>query len=247
MTRRARFSRTRGFTLLELMLAVTIGLLVVASSIGIFLNIKLSLLSQDAQAQVQDAQRQAITLLRTTIQSAGYFVNPTLATRDEALPASTSANADGTTFLAAQSIVGADVPVGKSVQASVNLRFQTASGDGVMNCRGETNTSGAPVLYVNSLTVNANNELTCSVNGAAAVPVLSNVSSMSVRYGVDTDTPAQFSANPGVDTYLSAAKVTEKKLWGQVLTVEVKLVFINSSTPTLTRPWVQLIHLPNHV
>jgi type IV pilus assembly protein PilW len=229
----------QGFTLIELMLAITLGLLVVAGSMAIFLNIKLSYTSQDQQAQTQDTERQAIAMLTTTVQSAGYFVNPVSFTRDTALPVTTVANPDGTVFAAAQSVAGS---TDKAGQSTLNVRFQTDSGDGVMNCIGGTNTSGASAIYVNSFAISASNELTCSVNGATAQPLLDNVAGMTVLYGVDTDTAAQFDASPTVDTYLTAAQVTAASQWGRVLTVQVTLTFTNSS-----RPWVQLINLMNHV
>jgi type IV pilus assembly protein PilW len=51
---------------------------------------------------------------------------------------------------------------------TLTARFMTANGDGILNCQGQSNTSGANVVYVNSFAVNVNNELTCAINGGAA-------------------------------------------------------------------------------
>ena len=85
-------STQQGFTLIELMVAITVGMLVVASAIGVFANIKLSYISQNTQVQMQDAQRQAVAMLTTTVQAGGYFVNPGIATRSDAYKANRKNN-----------------------------------------------------------------------------------------------------------------------------------------------------------
>ena len=231
--------RHQGFTLIELMVAITIGMLVVASAVGVFANIKLTYVNQNTQVQMQDAQRQAVAMLTTTVQAAGYFVNPGLTTRSDALPASSTANADGTTFASGQIVSGTD----GSTNDTLNVRFQTASGDGVFNCNGGTNSTGYAQVYINAFAVNTSNELTCSVNGGTAFPILSGVASMVVEYGLDrTDSDNDFTYNPRVDTYLNATNVASLGLWNRVLTVRVTLNFVNGN-----QSWVQVINLMNQV
>jgi type IV pilus assembly protein PilW len=234
-----------GVTLIELMVSIAIALFLVAGLTVLFMNMRTTFTSQDQTSQVQDSERVAVTMLTTTVQSAGYFVDPVNIARVSALH-STTANPDGTTFPDGLGIIGTS---GVGTSDTVNVRYQTAPGDGVMNCLGASNpaTSGSPALWINSFSVNAANELTCAVNGGAATTLVSNVSSMTVLYGVDTN------GDGNVDTYLNAAAVSAASLWGNVQTAQFSLSFVNlmNSRPgaivTMPQPWVQTISLMNNL
>lgn len=238
-----------GFTLIELMVAIALSLFVVSGLAILFVNLKTTFTSQDQQAQVQDSQRLAITMLTTTIQSAGYFIDPINNTQAAALPGSAVNNPDGTGFSAAQGIVGTSGTAGPAgTSDTLNVRFQTASGDGVMNCLGGSNPASAasPVVWVNSFAVNASNELTCAVNGGAAVALVGNVAQINLLYGVDT------TGDGTVDTYLSASAITLASLWNNVHSAKLTVSFVNlmssnsSAIVTLPQPWVQTISLMNN-
>lgn len=245
-------TRQAGFTLVELMVVIAITLFVAAGLIGLILNMRTTFTSQDQLAQVQDSERLVVTMITTTVQSAGYFIaydstTKTSYTLADALPASLSANPDGTNFTAGQIISGTDGTNGTN--GTVNVRYQTASGDGLMNCQGSSNpaTSGASTIWVNSFAVNANNELTCAVNGGAAIPLVSNVARMTILYGVDID------SDGSVDTYLNATAISAASLWGNVKTAQFTLSFVNlmNSKPgaiiILPQPWIQTISLMNAI
>lgn len=234
-----------GFTMIELMVSIAIALFIVAGLTVLFINMRTTFTSQDKLSQLQDSQRLAVTMLTTTVQSAGYFVDPVNNTSIGALPTTLVANPDGTTYAAGQGISGTS----GGGSDTVNVRYQTASGDGLMNCLGASNpvASGVPAVWVNSFAVNASNELTCAVNGGAAVALVSNVARMTVLYGVDTDGDGK------ADTYLNAAAISSAGLWGNAYTAQFTLSFINlmNSTPgasvTLPQPWVQTISLMNNL
>ena len=239
-----RHRRQRGLSLVELMVSITIALFIALGLSLLYVNMKSSFNAQNQMAQLQDAERLAATMLTTTVQSAGYFTNPTVNTRVAMLPASTAANADGTSFAAGVGITGSGSQSSTAIQ-TIDVRFQSASGDGLMNCQGQTNTSGSNQVWINTFTVNASNELTCSVNGNAAVTLVNNVASMTVLYGVDVS---------GAQTdyaYLDAATITTANLWGRVRTAQITLTFLNplanqtGGSPTMPNPWVQTIALTN--
>ena len=238
-----------GFTLVELMVAIALGLFIVAGLTTLFINMKTTFVSQDQQTQVQDSQRLVITMLTTNIQSAGYFIDPTNNTQADALPASTTNNPDGTRFSAAQGIVGTSRAAGSAALSDTfNVRYQTAGGDGVMNCLGGSNPSSAtaPATWINSFAVNANNELTCAVNGSPAVALVSNVAQISLLYGVDT------TGEGNADTYLAASAVTNANLWNNVHSAKLMVRFVNlmdsnaSAVVALPQPWIQTISLMNN-
>jgi type IV pilus assembly protein PilW len=214
-TRDARFTRTSnfgfrvkyrraGFTLIELMIAITITLFLVAGVVGIVMSVRGTFKTQDGLTQIQETQRFFLTAVDNTVRLAGYFVNPLVDTSTSALPATTTANPDGTIFIAGQSIGGT---TGSGANSdSVNVRYQVANNDGLMNCQGDTNSTGASLVWSNSFAVNASHQLTCTISvngGAPGTPVIlvDNVATVKILYGVDTD------GDNSVDKYLSSADV----------------------------------------
>ncbi|MQQ99797.1 PilW family protein [Glaciimonas soli] len=236
---RKKNPKTSGFTLIELMIAITIGLFMIAGMIAIVISMKGSFNTQGQLSNVQDSQRFSLTVLDNTIRTAGYFPNPTSILSAAALPATSTANPDGTTFAAAQGIVGT---TGTSPASdTINVRFQSASGDGLMDCQGDTNTSGSSVIWTNSFAINAANQLTCvvSVNGGTpGTPsvLVDNVASISVLYGVNTINKVN-----SVDTYLPASAVAN---WAQVMSTQITITFLDlvNATPTKAPTLPPLVH-----
>ena len=66
-----RGAREKGFTLIELMIALTLGILVVAGVIGVFLSNKRTYTTNNSLAQVQDNTRVAFELLARDAREAG--------------------------------------------------------------------------------------------------------------------------------------------------------------------------------
>ena len=241
---RARASQRRshpsGFSLVELLIAIFITLFLVAGMLGIIVSMRGSFSTQDQLERIQENERFALTVLDNTIRDAGFFSNPTATTSAVAFPVPPTANPDGTTFVASQVVSGTTGPA--SASDTVNVRFQTSSGDGLMNCLGDTNTSGGVVTWTNSFAVNASNQLVCavSINGGAAstaVVLVDNVASMKVLDGVDTN------ADGSADKYVTSSGITAPPAWTDVSSVQLKITFqdlINSKTgmpvslPTLT-------------
>jgi len=241
-------ARQFGFSLVELMVALTIALFMLGAVLSMYLSIKNTFNSQNSFAQLQDSERLALTMLTTTLQSAGYFVNPLTNTAATALPAATVTRADGSSsvFAAGQAVVGTGDGTGiGSSSDTIAVQYQTANGDGLMNCQGASNTSGAPAVYFNSFAVNANNELTCTVGTGSAVVLGSNIYQMSIRYGVDTD------GDGVMDTYLPASGVIAAALWANVYTAQITLTFLDptaskpGSPVAMPKPVVQTINLMN--
>ena len=219
-----------GFSLVEMLIAIFITLFLVAGMLGIIVSMRGSFSTQDQLERIQENERFALTVLDNTIRDAGFFSNPTTTTAAMAFPATVTANPDGTTFVASQSVSGT---TGASTGSdTVDVRFQTASGDGLMNCLGDTNTSGAAVTWTNSFAVNASNQLVCSVstNGGApgtAVVLVDNIASMKVLYGVDTN------ADGSADKYVASSAINTAPAWTDVSSVRLQITFqdlINSKT-----------------
>lgn len=206
-----------GFTLVELMIALLIGLFLLGALIGIVQGNRRVFADQNQLAQLQDSERMAMTLMTDVIQSAGYFPDPTTNVATTSLPAAAP-------FAAGQSITGtynAATP-----GDTISLRYQTfsgaaGSGDGILNCSGQSNTTGSNQVYVNTFQV-TNGQLVCTL-GATTYNLVSGVTNLTVLYGVKTNVAT---TGNDIDTYLNANQMTAA-YWGRVIAVMVKLTFTN--------------------
>jgi type IV pilus assembly protein PilW len=234
-----RVRHQAGVTLVEMMVALTIGLFVALALGAIFVNAKSAFLAQDALANLHDNERLGISILTTEVQLAGYYPDPSMRMPTDALPVDDNPQSP-VQFAAGQGISGATGADGAS--DALGIRFVSASGDGLMNCQGSVNSGGANLLVTNVFTINAGNQLQCAVNGNAPVALVNNVSGMTVLYGTDS------SASGNIDKYLSASAVTAAGLWGQVKSVQVRLTFASQfdatqvgAAATGSATWVQNI------
>src|SRR5258705_13046112 len=121
----SRMHLQSGFGLVELLIAIAIALFLLLGVSVAFINMKTAFTSQDQLAQLQDSERLALTVLTTTVQSAGYYPDPVLATAADNLPAATGGYG---TFADGQGIVGT---TGTSPASdTLTTRYVSASGDG---------------------------------------------------------------------------------------------------------------------
>jgi len=229
-TQRSRKLNTphRGMTLVEFMVAITIGVMFLLAMGALFLSFKRTSQSQSGIAQLQDDQRMAMTILSQIIQSAGYFPNQASSTLSAALP-SDSTTISGVSFSAGQMLQGA-AGSASSVPDTLYIRYQTAQNDGVINCQGGSNASAGTMVYINQLSVASSTlQMTCGLNGAAAVGLIGGVnasasastpctkvgylgiSNIKFLYGMDV------SGSGSVTQYASAGAVTN---WANVYSVQ---------------------------
>lgn len=244
--------RQRGFTLVELMVAVGIGLAIALGFAVSFVSLKGTWGTQDKLAQLQDNERLAMSFLTSSIEQAGYYPDSATQTRAVALPGFTDATYGTTT--AGQFLKGTDSA--GSVPVSLSTIYGTKGGDGVLTCQGATNTTSPAVavavrntFYVDATKHTLNCIVTTSVptsgmDGSSA-PLISGVDSMSVVYAVDTDSTPDGKA----DKYLPAGSMTAAN-WANVKAVRLTVRFINpnpvASAPTATIDWTQTINLMNN-
>jgi type IV pilus assembly protein PilW len=208
--------RARGFTLIELMIAISVGLFLIAGLLIILQNVGRTHRNQNALAQLQDSQRVAMTLIGEVVEAAGYFPDPTTYTLGAALP---SSPLGGATLAAGQALYGTRAAADPG--DTLTVRFATTMNDTIINCVGGTNTTETIHTYVNTFSVK-DGQLQCSLDSAAAVPLISGLKRMDVLYGVKR----LVSDDNNVDTYVRADVMTAAD-WSNVSSVRVKLTFEN--------------------
>jgi len=212
--------RQRGATIVELMVALTVGMLVLLMAGAMLLSANAAYLAQVEAAALDDAGRYALELITRAARQAS-FVNWE---RDDDSADASMAPAglrglDARTLArASNAIDGADNPPGDVVNGSdvLALRFagagNAAGGDGsVLNCAGfgvGRYQEGWSIFYVGRNAA-GEAELRCKYRANvswSADAIVGGIDTFQVLYGLDTDTPADGVANE----YVSAAVLDER-------------------------------------
>jgi type IV pilus assembly protein PilW len=212
----------RGFTLVELMISILIGLFLVGGLLTLVQAMKRTNVSQSGLSQLQENERMAMTLITDVIQSTGYYHTPLTNSAAAAFPATGS-------FAAGQDLLGAGTYPSAAPGHSITVRYQTLGTDNVINCTGNVSTVAA--TFTNTFSIANGNlmcQLTVTIAGTTtvypAVPLFAGRYNMQIYYGVQTNTAV---SNNSVDAYLDAPTVTAGSYWSAVKSVKVTLRFIN--------------------
>jgi type IV pilus assembly protein PilW len=221
----------KGFTLIEIMIALLIGIFLLGALLTIVQTNRAVFGNQNQLAQLQDSERMAMTLMADVIQSAGYYPDAAISnTQALAFPAAV-ATATAAAFASGQPISGTYAAADPGDVISV--RYMTKPGDGILNCSGQSNPSGsgANKRYVNTFQV-LNGQLVCTDQAGAPYNLVSGVTNstgamgvihLTVLYGVKTNLAT---AGNNVDTYLRADQMNATN-WNNVISVFVALDFTN--------------------
>jgi type IV pilus assembly protein PilW len=209
-----------GFTLVELMIALLIGLFLTGGVLTLVGAMKRTSTSQTGLSQLQDNERIAMSLIAGIIQSAGYYPDPVANTSATFFAATTTSPV----FASGQAITGSGA---STANDSISVRYTTSGSDQLINCTG--NTSAAQQTWTNTLTVDtATGTLQCvlliGTTAQPAVQLISGVTNLKILYGVQANTSL---SNNSVDTYLDAPAVSAGGYWDKVLSVKVTLSFVH--------------------
>ena len=197
-----------GFTLIELMVAVTIGLLLTLVVANLFLGSRATYQTTDELSRMQENIRFAYQVLTRTVHLAAFRSSPNTFANVIFDPAN-------------QAVTGTEG--GGTAPDSFTVRFQ-GSGNGagapdgsIVNCQGVEVDAG--VMTVSTFTIaagaNGGNALWCN-NGGGAVEVVSDVDNMQILYGEDTN------GDMVADRYIPANSVTN---FDNVISIRAALLF----------------------
>lgn len=196
----------RGFGLVEMMVATTIGLFLILGLGAIFFSMRQTSIARQGLSDLQNSERMAMTFLGASIQGAGFYPNQFSTTAVTQFPIAGS-------FLAGQSILGTGSGVGTD---TLSVRFKTPLAGDPASIQGCSTGMVANTLYTDAFSVSGGN-LVCTENGTA-ITLVAGVQGMSVLYGVDP------TSSGSVTSYLPATSVTN---WALIKTVSITLQFTN--------------------
>ena len=240
----------RGYSLIELAVAMVIAVFLLGGLFSILQSTRKTSTDQAVLAQLQDNERMAMTMLTHTIQNTGYFPDPLGTTAVTAFPSDT-------TFATAGQVMtgGTNTMTGGSGD-TITVRYQAESTGVVLGCLGTADSVGTAheyQLFVQTDPAPATtSSLYCIKDGGSQVALVPNVSKMELTYGVDTTGGAN--ALNGVTAYIPTANMSST-YWPNVYTVTIKLTFPNplynlpgqsntGQAPSIT--FTRVIGLPAH-
>jgi type IV pilus assembly protein PilW len=243
----ARLHGQRGFSLIELSIAILIALFLIGGVIVVEQGVHRSYQDDSGFAQLEDEERFAMSILTEAVESAGYYPDPTTNVPNSTvlMPVTSSTpQSVSIPFAGAQSIVG--IYQSASPNDSIAARFVAGPVANVDLCTGSATTNG--VEYTSYLYVSTASDgkpyLYCELATAgswAASPVqlVSGIKNMQIMYGVNTSGAGSYD----VQTYMFASDVTTGGYWPAVSSVKVTLTVTNpiaseagqQSTVTFTR------------
>jgi len=220
----------RGFTMIELLISIVIGLFLLTGLSLIFISNKISFTTQNGLAQLQNNQLFAINMMTNVIQSAGYYPNPQTNSTSSNLPANAGVSVSITNGTSSSTLTVSYPPMGALSGGSINGSDSiSVRSIGAMNCTGNTSSH----LVSSTFSVDSHNNLQCTTWDITLCPnacssnccpptqtLVTGVNGMTVLYGVS---PASDSATQ----YMTAAQVTTNNMWGRIMSVRLTLNFVN--------------------
>jgi type IV pilus assembly protein PilW len=230
---RRKQPQEHGFTLIELMISVTIALFLIGGAVAIVGHTGSTFKAQTQLAQLADNERLAMSFMAEMIESGGYFPNPKLYQASSVMPV-----VAGTFAAAGQAFFGTHsttAPNWDQMWVRFGAGYDGVTSDNVYGCTGSRNTTVNPYdTYWNFFKVDtAASQLTCTftpTNGAGTavtVPLVNGVTKMVILYGVKKNPADTLSCT---DTYLNASQMAAAD-WLTVCSVSVQLTFANPIIP----------------
>lgn len=252
MNQNNRNTNQSGFSLVELMISLVIGLVIVGAVITIFLSNARAQSFQQSQITLQENSRYMHLFFGSVIRQTGFLPMNTaggdlIQQKTVIFPAETS---DIKFATDGQVIGGVETTTSGVANDAFSIRYQVDSM--TVNCFGETTTAASmpqDSLERNTYRINADGFLECerlnSIKGAETQTIIGSnqgrmnqqllLTEMLVRYGQDTDDDGN------VDTMSRANAVGD---WTRVRTIEV-LLSLQAGNELNTKTVSYFYDLPN--
>lgn len=214
MTKTSR--RQLGFNLVELLVAMAIGLLVLLAVSSVFVSTRSSSRGQDAVSRLQENLRFSFDALGGAVRRAGYRYDPD-ALYDGPNGFLANANVDGISFVAGQYVGG--------TASKLVIRYWGAKDGLSRDCTGAAVPAGSAssTPYSESWYVSGGN-LVCKVNTNAAQTIIEGVEQIRFEYGENTGGAAD--STRGVDVYrTNPASVSD---WTDIAAVRVEILLASA-------------------
>ena len=243
----------RGFTIVEFMVAVAIGLIISLVIGQVFVGSRQSFSSQDDAARMQETMRYASQILTRNIRLSGYRNNAGL-DPNGIFPKATTPAITGADNVATAGLPFGTNPVAPTaaspvvVPDTITLRYQgsgsgTAADGTIVDCIGSSidfgfmasNTFGIrPVTKPDGM---LSSSLFCSTDGGTTWPLanelIADVDNIQILYGIDTDNDGSANAYVRINDVADIDTVVSVRVWLLMRSPTASNINITSATYSL--------------
>ena len=206
-----RLSKQSGMSLIEVMIAMTIGLIILVALGYFFIGSMNINRTTDDVSRMQESGRNALELMGRAIRQAGYRRDPTLAFGGDSKINNPN--------YGAKVIRGTNGASG--APDSITVRYDAQEGDDV-DCTGAVvpaDTSGKPSMVTATFAISGG-VLTCDNGSTPAnpIPIVDNIEDMQISYVIDTNatTPTSFTKDKSANSVTTSPTADEFKQVGAV-------------------------------
>jgi type IV pilus assembly protein PilW len=186
-----------GLSLVELLVAMAVGLLLTAGVLTIFVNSRQTYRVQDNLSRLQENGRFALTLVGNALRMTGFKTDP-------ATP--------NTSVFPTGAISGTETTGSPD---SITVSFQGASDGTTRDCLG--NPVPASGTVGTQFSIVANNLRCTSTTSATPQPLIENVEDMQITYGIDSDG----SRSPNYFVPAGSVAISD---WSKVVSLHISLL-----------------------
>ena len=213
----SRLRAQGGLTLIELMVAMTIGLILMGVAMNVFMSTRETHRVVNNLARLQENGRFAIDQISQIVRMTGYQGNSASQWVMGPLTQATSG---------INRLVGTDNDTNGS--DTISVTYRGTADTFIKDCHGID--VGAVDTVINQYAVSANNELTCGVskNGAAVqtLVVVDGVEALHVMYGIDSNN------DDAADQYVTSPNVADME---DVVSVRVALLLMTQDASLVSQ------------
>jgi type IV pilus assembly protein PilW len=231
-------TKQAGFSLIELMIAMGLGLFMLAGIIQVTVGSRQAFDVIHAQSITQESGRFAMSFISRSLRAAGYLNPGDITDIDGDEYAERVVNLIGQEdywsgqngFVEGAVINGADSTASTLTDAdtaldSFTFRMEGDANNPILDCAGVQIDSTPETFTRISFYVDTNDQLRCDVAGASSIVLVSGVEDMQVLYGVGDEDERN-----RVTRYLTATQMTNAD-WPFVVTVQIGLMTVSDNTP----------------
>lgn len=199
-----------GFTLIEMMISMVIGMVVLGAVTALYLGSSQSTRFQSSVQRMEESGRFAIDLMSRNLRMARY--DDPLNTFEVEQPLVHGTATSGGALIALQDL--------KANADTIGVRFE--GGAGIRDCLGAPVAEGS--YATNVYGIDTTDSLVCATSSGNTTPLVEGIEDMRLRYGIDLD-------SDGIaNRFVQAANVSS---WDQVVALQVA-VLVNSVTAALS-------------